>query len=93
VAERRATERRARVEAEVIAKSRPERPVIFAIACRWAPGPAVLPTAGELAKIAAGVLGGRGGGTPTHGQGWGSDPSKVEAAFAAVREAVLGKLV
>ena len=45
--------------------------------------------AGALVKVAAGVLGGGGGGRPDVAQGGGTDPGKVPEALAAVRQAVL----
>ncbi|MFC4225362.1 alanine--tRNA ligase [Lysinibacter cavernae] len=46
--------------------------------------------AGALAKIAAGVLGGGGGGKDDMAQGGGSQPEQVDAALAAVRQAIQG---
>ena len=46
--------------------------------------------AGALAKIAAGVLGGGGGGKPDLAQGGGSDVSAIPAALAAVRADLAG---
>ncbi|MCI9887664.1 alanine--tRNA ligase [Micrococcales bacterium 31B] len=44
--------------------------------------------AGALVKVAAGVLGGGGGGKPDLAQGGGQDPAKVGDALAAVKAAV-----
>ncbi len=44
--------------------------------------------AGELASVLAPALGARGGGKADLAQGAGGDPARVEAAFAAVREAI-----
>ncbi|WP_380168499.1 alanine--tRNA ligase [Jannaschia sp. R86511] len=46
--------------------------------------------AGALVKVAAGVLGGGGGGKPDLAQGGGTDPGAVEQALAAVRREVSG---
>ena len=46
--------------------------------------------AGALAKTAAGVLGGGGGGKPDLAQGGGSDVSAIPAALAAVRAGLAG---
>ena len=46
--------------------------------------------AGALAKTAAGVLGGGGGGKPDLAQGGGSDASAIPAALAAVRAGLAG---
>ena len=44
--------------------------------------------AGDLVKVAAGVLGGGGGGKPDLAQGGGQDASKLGAAIAEVEHAV-----
>ncbi|MDQ1671948.1 MAG: alanyl-tRNA synthetase [Frankiaceae bacterium] len=46
--------------------------------------------AGDLVKVAAAAVGGRGGGKPDLAQGGGSDPDGIPAALAAVRDAVAG---
>lgn len=46
--------------------------------------------AGDLVKIAAGVLGGGGGGKPDLAQGGGQDPARVPEALAAIKDAVRG---
>ncbi|WP_084073127.1 alanine--tRNA ligase [Demequina sp. NBRC 110052] len=46
--------------------------------------------AGDLVKIAAGVLGGGGGGKPDLAQGGGQDPARVPDALAAIKDAVRG---
>jgi alanyl-tRNA synthetase len=45
-------------------------------------------SAGELVRIAAGVLGGGGGGKDDVAQGGGTDPSKAEDALRQVEYAV-----
>jgi alanyl-tRNA synthetase len=44
--------------------------------------------AGDLVRVGAGVLGGGGGGKDDLAQGGGTDPTKIEAALAAVRSLV-----
>ena len=44
--------------------------------------------AGDLVKLASGILGGGGGGKPDMAQGGGSDVSAIEAALAAISDAV-----
>jgi alanyl-tRNA synthetase len=44
--------------------------------------------AGELASVLAPALGARGGGKADLAQGAGGDPARVDAAFAAVRQAI-----
>ena len=44
--------------------------------------------AGELVKAIAPALGARGGGKPDMAQGAGSDPSGIDAAVSALRDAV-----
>jgi len=44
--------------------------------------------AGDLVKVAAGVLGGGGGGKPDMAQGGGQDPTRIGAALEAVVTAV-----
>ncbi len=41
--------------------------------------------AGKLVGLAAGIVGGKGGGKPTLAQAGGKDPSKLEAAIEAAR--------
>jgi alanyl-tRNA synthetase len=48
--------------------------------------------AGEVVKIAAQVVGGGGGGRDTMAQAGGKDPSKLDDALAAAREAIASKL-
>ncbi len=48
--------------------------------------------AGDLVKIAAGVLGGGGGGKPDLAQGGGNDPDKIYDALAAVTEEIRRRL-
>jgi alanyl-tRNA synthetase len=45
-------------------------------------------SAGDLAKVLSGVLGGGGGGRPDSAQGQGEDPARVEEALGAVRRAM-----
>lgn len=45
--------------------------------------------AGNLVKLAAPLVGGRGGGQPAQAQGGGKDPGGVDEAVRAIREAVL----
>jgi alanyl-tRNA synthetase len=49
--------------------------------------------AGEVVKIAAKVVGGGGGGRDTMAQAGGKDPSRLDDALAAAREAIASKLV
>jgi alanyl-tRNA synthetase len=44
--------------------------------------------AGNLVKLAAPLVGGKGGGAPAQAQGGGKDPSGAEKALAAIREAL-----
>ena len=44
--------------------------------------------AGNLVKLAAPLVGGKGGGAPTQAQGGGKDPSGAERALSAMREAL-----
>ena len=44
--------------------------------------------AGNLVKLAAPLVGGKGGGAPAQAQGGGKDPSGAEKAMAAIREAL-----
>ena len=44
--------------------------------------------AGNLLKVAAGIMGGRGGGKPGQAQGGGGDPAKIAAALAAFKDAI-----
>ncbi|HEU5479906.1 MAG TPA: DHHA1 domain-containing protein, partial [Candidatus Tumulicola sp.] len=46
--------------------------------------------AGELVKLAAPLIGGKGGGQPGQAQGGGKNPAGAQAALDAVRAAVLG---
>ena len=46
--------------------------------------------AGNLVKLAAPLVGGRGGGAPGQGQGGGKDPAGADAALAAIRNALAG---
>ena len=45
--------------------------------------------AGNLVKLAAPLVGGKGGGQPAQAQGGGKNPAGAEAALQAIREAVL----
>jgi alanyl-tRNA synthetase len=76
-----------------------ERPAVVAIAGVAGGRPSVVVAlndaardrqlaAGELAKLAARVLGGGGGGKPDVAQGGGTDPSKVDEALRQVEQAV-----
>lgn len=47
--------------------------------------------AGDLVKVAAGVLGGGGGGKPDMAQGGGQDPTKIDAALAEVAVTIQAK--
>lgn len=47
--------------------------------------------AGDLVKVAAGVLGGGGGGKPDMAQGGGQDPTKIDAALAEVANTIRSK--
>jgi alanyl-tRNA synthetase len=46
--------------------------------------------AGNLVKLAAPLVGGKGGGAPAQAQGGGKDPSGAEKALAAIRDALAG---
>jgi alanyl-tRNA synthetase len=46
--------------------------------------------AGNLVKLAAPLVGGRGGGAPGQGQGGGKDTAGAAAALAAIRNALAG---
>jgi len=46
--------------------------------------------AGNLVKLAAPLVGGKGGGQPAQAQGGGKDPSGADAALAAIRSALAG---
>ncbi len=48
--------------------------------------------AGELVKLAAGIVGGGGGGRDTMAQAGGRDPEKLEEAIAAARAAIAAAL-
>jgi len=48
--------------------------------------------AGEIVKLAAGITGGGGGGRDTMAQAGGRDPSRLDEALAAAREAVVSQL-
>jgi alanyl-tRNA synthetase len=76
-----------------------ERPSVVAVASVVNDRPMVVATvnergrewglsAGELVRVAAGTLGGGGGGKPDIAQGGGKDPAAVPAALAAVQDAV-----
>jgi len=43
---------------------------------------------GNLVKVAAPLVGGKGGGAPAQAQGGGKDVAGAEAALAAIREAL-----
>ena len=45
--------------------------------------------AGDLVKLAAPLVGGKGGGQPGQAQGGGKNPAGAQAAVQAMREAVL----
>ncbi|HLR84104.1 MAG TPA: alanine--tRNA ligase [Nocardioidaceae bacterium] len=45
-------------------------------------------SANDLVKVAAGILGGSGGGKPDVAQGGGADPARAESALSAVEESV-----
>jgi alanyl-tRNA synthetase len=46
--------------------------------------------AGNLVKLAAPLVGGKGGGQSAQAQGGGKNPSGAEAALAAIRDALAG---